>query len=320
MTNSIPLFSVVIPMHNSARTIRRCLDSLGALSHSSYEVILVDDGSTDETTAIARSYDAFRLIELPKGGPSRARNEGVRHAQGHLVAFTDSDCVVDEHWLTELEKGFIDQNVAGVGGAQRSPVDESEAGRTFQEFMQAIGFVTGYVQTGRVMKETNHNPSCNVAYKREVLGKVDGFDESLWPGEDVEIDLKIRRLGYKLIFNPAAMVGHYRPATYRDFAHMMERYGHCQGRLVRKYGPFRLLHYVPVGLVASVGILTGLLVVWPWAWPVLLIPPLGALLWFWLKTKRVQKALRFTRLLFLTFAIWHYGFAVGSIYPDVERA
>jgi GT2 family glycosyltransferase len=296
------------------------LDSLLALDYLSYEVILVDDGSTDDTAEIARSYNAFRLIELPKGGPSRARNEGIRYAGGRLVAFTDSDCVVDRDWLTELEKGFIDQNVAGVGGMQRSPVDETEVGKTFQEFMQTVGFVTGYLQAGRAMQETNHNPSCNVAYKREVLGKVGGFDESLWPGEDVEIDLKIRRLGYKLIFNPAAMVGHYRPTTYRSFAHMIMRYGHCQGRLVRKYGLFRLLHYVPVALAAFVAVLAALLVMWPGAWPVLFVPPLSALVWFWLKARNLKQALRFVALFFFTLVIWNYGFVAGSLYRDLEQA
>lgn len=320
MTASRPFFSVVIPMHNSARTIRRCLDSLLALDHPSYEVILVDDGSSDDTPNIARSFDAFRLIELPKGGPSRARNEGIRRARGHLVAFTDSDCVVDRDWLAELEKGFTDQNVAGVGGAQRSPVDETEAGKTFQEFMQAIGFMTGYLQAGRVMKETDHNPSCNAAYRRDALDKVGGFNESLWPGEDVELDLKLRRLGYKLIFNPAAMVGHYRPNTYGGFARMMKRYGEVQGKLVRKHGLFRVLHYVPVALAASVAMLAAFLLVWPWAWPVLLIPPLSTVLWFWLKARNMKQALRFMLLFFLTLVIWNYGFVAGSLYCEPKQA
>jgi hypothetical protein len=152
-----------------------------------------------------------------------------------------------------------------------------------------------------------------------VLGKVGGFNESLWPGEDVELDLRIRRLGFKLIFNPDAMVGHYRAGTWNGFAHMMKRYGEVQGKLVRKYGLFRLLHYVPLALAASVALLVAVLLAWPWAWPVLFVPPLGALVWFRLKARNFELALRFVALFFFTLVIWHYGFLAGSLYRDLEQ-
>ena len=105
--------------------------------------------------------------------------------------------MVDRRWLTELEKGFDNPDVAGVGGDQKSPEDETERGRLIQEFLKTIGFITDYIKTNAEMKETTHNPSCNSAYRKSILEEVGGFDETLWPAEDVELDLKIHRLGYK---------------------------------------------------------------------------------------------------------------------------
>ncbi len=161
------------------------------------------------------------------------------------MAFTDGDCIVDRRWLTELEKGFDRPEVGGVGGDQKSPQDETKTGRRIQEFLKLIGFMTDYIKTASVMRETEHNPSCNVMYRKSVLEEVGGFDEELFPSEDVELDLKIRRRGYALLYNPAAVVGHYRPGNYRDFASMMRRYGASQRYLVSRYGFFRRLHFVP---------------------------------------------------------------------------
>ncbi len=244
MTQSIaPKISIVIPVHNCKATIAKCLDSLSRLDHPSFEVTIVDDGSTDSTPEICESFAGVNVIRLEKGGPSRARNRGIKSARGEFVAFTDGDCLVDKRWLQELEKGFTGPLIAGVGGDQKSPEDDTEVGKRIQRFLKTIGFVTGYIKTDAAMKETEHNPSCNSMYRKGVLKQVGCFDEALWPGEDVELDLKITTLGQSLIYNPRAVVFHYRPKNYADFSRMMLRYGACQWYLVRKYGFFRRIQY-----------------------------------------------------------------------------
>ena len=93
--------------------------------------------------------------------------------------------------------------------------------------------------------EVNHNASCNVLYKREPFINEGGFWESLWPGEDVELDYRMRKKGYKLVFNPKGMVFHYRAENFKSFSKMMFRYGRAQGILVKKYGFFRKIHLLP---------------------------------------------------------------------------
>src|SRR5271157_2760453 len=138
MNHAGPKISVVIPVFNCRDTIAKCLNSLTVLEHPSFEVIVVDDGSTDGTAEICEAFPGMKVVRLDRGGPSRARNAGVTHAQGEFIAFTDGDCIVDRRWLTELEKGLGRPEIAGVGGDQRSPEDETKTGRRIHEFLKLI--------------------------------------------------------------------------------------------------------------------------------------------------------------------------------------
>lgn len=302
-----PAISVVIAAHNAEATLARCLDAVTTLNHPSYELIVVDDGSTDATLEVCKAYSDVRVIQMPPGGPARARNIGIGLARGVIVAFTDSDCVPDRSWLREIEKCFASPEVAGVGGDQVSPSDETPFGREVQGFFKCIGFLTDYIKTSTTLIETEHNPSCNAAYRKKVLEEVKGFDESLWPGEDLDLDIRLRSRGYKLLYNPAAKVAHYRPRTYRHLARMMRRYGACQWPLIQRYGLFRRIYYLPVLLIAGIVFLAGILFRDLQAWPLLLCPGLLAFFWIWLKTRDWRRTLRWLTFLSLTLLSWHWG-------------
>lgn len=241
-----PLVSIVIPARNAQATIKKCIDSILQQSYRNYELIIINDGSTDKTAQILAGYPQAKILITPGTGPSKARNTGIAQAKGEFVAFTDADCVVDYHWIEELLKGFINERIAGVGGIQKSPADDSCFGRKVHEFLATFGFISDYIRTSHQIRPVNHNPSCNVIYRKSVLTELTGFLEDLWPGEDVELDYRIRKKGYLLMFNPKAAVFHYRPNNLRDFSRMMFRYGRAQGWLVKKYGFFRRIHLVPV--------------------------------------------------------------------------
>lgn len=313
MNQPEPNISVVVPVHNCSKTVGKCLESLLQLDYPSFEIIVVDDGSTDSTARICRSYGQVHVVELEKGGPSRARNVAIDRAKGKFVAFTDGDCIVDGRWLTELEKGFTRPDVAGVGGDQRSPDDDSDTGKLIHHFLKTVGFVADYVKTDSVLKETEHNPTCNAMYRKTVLKEVGGFNEHLWPGEDVELDLKIRRRGYTLIYNPSARVAHYRPETYRGFAGMFKRYGAAQGYLVREYGLFRRIHCVPIVLLVG-SVLLAVLAAW---YPIVLLIALLALpvlfSWFSLTTGSFGRGIQFTLLMLILLITWNWGFFVGFL-------
>ena len=208
--------------------------------------------------------------------------------------------------------------MAGVGGDQRSPSDESEMGKRIQEFLRISGFVTKYIKTDATFGETDHNPSCNSAYRKSVIEEIGGFDEAQFPGEDLELDLKVLRRGYRLISNPAAVVEHYRPGTYLEFARMMRRYGAGEWRLVRKHGFFRMPDLEPVAVAVGLICIIALLVIYPHIWPVLLLPWLIMAFWFFLKTYNIARTVQFVVFSMIILTNWNWGFFTGFRYRPVK--
>ena len=313
------MLSVVIPLYNCEETIKKCLESLFHQDYPCYEVIVVDDGSTDETARIYSTFKEVRIICLDNGGPSRARNMGVSKARGEIVVFTDGDCIAERNWLSEIENSFIAPDVAGVGGDQQSPEDETGFGKRVQVLFKMLGFVTSYIQVDKITVETEHNPSCNAAYRRRVFEELGGFDETLWPGEDVDLDVRIKKGGYRLLFNPKAVVRHYRSKTYGEFARMMRRYGASAWQLFKRYGFFRTLQYEPV-IVLSMLVLLLLSVIWnPWMSLIIVSPwPLLFAL-FLFKTKNIRESIRFVVLFLLILMHWNWGFVAGYRYRPFTK-
>ncbi len=306
--------SVVIPVYNCQQTIAQCLDSMVSQDHPHYEVLVVDDGSTDRTVDICATYPNIQMIQLKNGGPARARNIGTTMATGEIVAFTDGDCIAEPNWLSELARGFNRPRIAGVGGDQKSPHDETVFGRRVQDILKLLGVVTYYTQAISVLTETPHNPSCNAAYLKRVLDEVGGFDEGLWPGEDVDLDIRIRKKGHTLIYNPDAVVRHYRPKTYGGFAVMMRRYGASAWQLFRRYGFFRVLQYEP--LILIVGLILGtFMILWnPWLALLFFMPWLIVYFWILTKTGGVTTSMHAVILFALILVNWNWGYFTGYRY------
>jgi glycosyltransferase involved in cell wall biosynthesis len=312
--NSLPKFSIIIPVYNCERTIRQCLNALSSLDYPSYEIIIVDDGSTDRTAQICRSYQKITLISISNGGPSRARNIGVTNATGEILAFTDGDCIVQKNWLRELQKGFLSKEIAGVGGNQVSPDDESSFGQYIQATFSILGFATSYMKSPSHTMPTSHNPSCNSAYRKDIFLDVGGFDVSLWPGEDVDLDCRITKHKHSLIRCPKAVVGHYRPQSLAALGKMIQRYGGSAYKLFRRYGFFRPLQYLPfVTATTLVGILTGLILYPSITMLVFLSLPLLFFLFLLKEGLSKKTAILFLLSLYII-THWHLGFvkAVGT--------
>jgi len=313
MSELAPSVSVVIPVRNCRKTINKCLDSLALIEQPSFEALIMDDGSTDGTAESCESRQWVKLTRLDPGGPSRARNKGIEMARGEFVAFTDGDCIVDRSWLKELHSAFVSDDIAGGGGDQTSPADETSFGRTVQEFFKHIGFMTGYIKNDLKLVEVEHNPSCNSMYRKSVLKEVGGFDESLFPGEDVDLDYRIRSRGYRLFYNPSAVVQHYRPRTCKAFASMMRRYGSSQWSLVKKYGFFRRIFFVPLLFAVTLCCAAGILWWEPALWPVIVAPLMLVWLWFGARARSAGKGLIFTFLLVVTLVSWNWGFFAAML-------
>jgi glycosyltransferase involved in cell wall biosynthesis len=230
---SPPKISVVICAYEAERTMRACLESLRELRYPNYEVIIVNDGSQDGTLPIVQQFPEFRLISQANGGLSVARNVGIEAATGEIVAFTDSDCVVDPDWLTYLAHTFVHGGFVAVGGPNLSPPEDS---RTATCVAASPGGPTHVLLNDQVAE---HIPGCNMAFRKSVLVKVGGFDPLFRAaGDDVDLCWRLQNEGEVIGFSAAAMVWHFRRSTVRAYISQQMGYGAAEALLFFKH-PYR---------------------------------------------------------------------------------
>jgi len=224
-----PRVSVVVCTYNGSRTISECLDALTRLDYPDYEVIVVDDGSTDGAAAIARRY-ACRLIQTENRGLSSARNAGLGAATGEIVAYLDDDASPDPHWLTYLAATFLSSSHAGVGGPNVAPPGD---GPIAECVARAPGGPVHVLLTDR---EAEHIPGCNMAFRKACLEAIGGFDPRFRvAGDDVDVCWRLQERGWTLGFSPAAMVWHHRRNSLYAYWKQQIGYGRAEAMLERKW-------------------------------------------------------------------------------------
>jgi GT2 family glycosyltransferase len=233
-----PFVSVIVCSYNGGPTLASCLDSLGKLNYPEYEVILVDDGSTDDTSYIAAQFPWVRYIPQSNQGLSHARNTGAAAAKGEVFAYTDSDCMVDPDWLYYLIGTLVSGDYAGVGGPNVTP----PAKNWIQACVAGAPGGPSHVLLTDVVAE--HIPGCNMAFYRWAFEGVGGFDtEYCKAGDDVDFCWRIQQAGWVVAFSPTAIVWHYRRFTLRAFFKQQNGYGEAESLLRFKH----LIFFGPTG-------------------------------------------------------------------------
>jgi len=231
-----PKVSVVVCAYNAESTMEECMESLRPerIRYPNYEVIVIDDGSTDRTKQIAERYPGYRLISHENRGLSVARNEGILAAKGEIVAFTDSDCAVDPDWLNFLVYRLLSEpSFAGVGGPNLPP---PESDWVQEVVARSPGGPTHVLLTDW---EAEHIPGCNMAFWRKHLIDVGLFDPIYRSaGDDVDLCWRLQNAGHKIGFSAAALVWHRRRATVRAYLNQQKGYGRAEALLYFKH-PYR---------------------------------------------------------------------------------
>jgi GT2 family glycosyltransferase len=233
-----PAISVIVCSYNGAKTLAGCLESLGKIDYPEYEVILVDDGSTDNSAEIAAQFPAVRYIRQENHGLSHARNTGAAAARGELFVYTDSDCMADPDWLYYLVGTLLSGNYAGVGGPNISP--------PAQNWVQACVAAAPGGPSHVLLTDTvaEHIPGCNMAWWRWTFETVGGFDvEYHKAGDDVDFCWRIQQAGHEIAFSPTAIVWHHRRFTLDAFRKQQEGYGEAESMLRFKH----LIFFGPTG-------------------------------------------------------------------------
>lgn len=215
----LPTVSVIVAVYNGQDTLRDCVESLLALDYprAQWELIVVDNASRDATPRILEGYrHRLTILHERVRGPAAARNTGLRHATGDAVAFTDSDCVVDPHWLRHLVAPLREPAVGIVGGRNlvRRPCTRiAEFGERIHDHRRAIQDL-----------RPPYAITMNWASPRADLHKVGLFNPRLLRCSDVDLAFRLVEAGYRLVYEPNAIIYHRNRSTV--LALMWEGYRH----------------------------------------------------------------------------------------------
>ena len=270
-----PKVSVIVCSYNGGQTLGDCLRSLDEVAYPDFEIVLVDDGSKDDTEQLVRAWLAERRARVPEvvkdegaivqgqhhearcevyegGGKlpgfihivqpnmglSYARNAGAHAARGEIFAYTDSDCMADSDWLYFMVGTLLSGDYVGVGGPNISP----PAVNWIQAAVCAAPGGPNHVLLTDVVAE--HIPGCNMAFHRAAFESIGGFDtEYRKAGDDVDFCWRLQTNGGVIAFAPSAIVWHYRRFTLKAFRKQQEGYGEAESMLRFKH----LIFFGPTG-------------------------------------------------------------------------
>jgi GT2 family glycosyltransferase len=243
-----PPITVAIATNNGAATLEECLRGVRALDYPDYEVVVVSDGSTDATAAIAAGHEGVRLIETPRQGLAAARNTALRAARGEIIAYLDDDATPDPDWLSHLARAFAAGGYAAVGGPNVLPPGSPAVA---QCVANAPGGPTHVLLSDG---EAEHVPGCNMAISKQALLGLGGFDPQFRAaGDDVDVCWRLLDGGLRIGFSPGALVYHHRRSSVLGYLRQQRAYGKAEALLERKH-PAR---YGPAGHVDWAGQLYG---------------------------------------------------------------
>jgi glycosyltransferase involved in cell wall biosynthesis len=208
---SRPLVSIIVPARNAAGYLTRSLPAIRAGSFTDFELILVDDHSTDETAAIARRFCDAVLANNSTPGQGTARNLGAEHATGTLLLFLDSDVCVHPDTCALLAEAFAkDAEIAAVFGSYDDEPAEPSIISSFKNLFHH------YVHQTAAADATTFWTGCG-ALRSEVFRRLGGFrDPAFTMLEDVDYGHRLRDAGYRILLRPDVQVTHLKRWTLKS--------------------------------------------------------------------------------------------------------
>lgn len=223
-----PVISVVVPAYNAETTIGSCLAALhDQMFDQPFEVIVVDDGSTDRTAEVARAAGATVMVTL-RARPAGARNTGIRAAHGAIICCTDADCAPHTDWLRELIAPFDDPTVAACKGSY-----QTQQRQWLARFVQ-LEYEDKYDRLRR-QPVIDFIDTYSAAYRRDVLLDNGGFDTRFDYLEDQELSFRLAGRGCRMVFREAAVVDHRHSATLRAYLRKKAIIGYWKAQVVRRH-------------------------------------------------------------------------------------
>lgn len=311
-------YSIIVPVYNRPAEVRDLLESLRTQTYRDFEVIIVEDGSTDpcasEVEAARCEGVDVKYFYKENEGRSIARNYGMERAEGRYFIFFDSDCVIPDRYLATVDK-YLEENpldcFGGPDAAHSSFTDVQKA----INFSMTSFFTTGGIRGGRRSLEKFVPRTFNMGFSREVYDRVGGFREMF--SEDIDMSTRIKHAGCSIGLIPEAAVWHKRRIDFRKFLRQVYVFGMSRITLKLLYpDSLKAVHTLPALLVLGTVLLIALSIfLSPW-W----LLPLGVLvmIWFaaaWIDTKSLKIALLAIPACFIQL----YGYGCGFIYAYARK-
>ncbi len=331
-----PFVSIVIPTTGEVKFIRGLVESVAQIDYpkEKFELILIGDEPTellDKHSKKAKDEGIDITVEYEPVPAGQKRNIGTRIAKGSIIAFTDDDTILRDDWIRNGVKHLSEnEKYVGVGGPNYTPREElpfaKAVGRIFgSKFLFSFRYTVGHSAARKI----EHNPTCNYIIKKEVVQEVK-FHDSLWPGEDVEFDIRLSKAGYKILYAPDVVVWHHRRSRPAAFLKQMFNYGKTRAQITRMHpGSFDIRYF------AFVIAFTTLMSLYSISYLNAKIPVIGKLdilvplflngLYFTIlslagllvgyQTKKLKQGLYAPLVLF----IQHFAFSLGLVYGFLRR-
>lgn len=275
----MPYFSVIIPVYNRRSEVSDLMRSLASQTDKDFEVLIVEDGSTDRCQDIVESYRGqvdFHYYWKENEGRSIARNYGIERAVGDYFIFFDSDCVIPENYFKTLKAELKEHPVDCFGGPDAASADFNDTQKAISFSMTAF-LTTGGIRGGKVQLEKFVPRSFNMGYSRKVWQAVGGFREMF--SEDIDMSTRIRKAGFSITLFRDCYVYHKRRNTLRSFSRQTYVFGMSRITLKLLYpDSMKLVHTLPAVFVIGCVALIVLAIAWHW-WCILPLALYIVMLW-----------------------------------------
>lgn len=226
---SDPVVSVIVPVYNGSETLPLCLTALQQQSHPPDEIIVIDDGSTDDSADIAAGF-GVGVSSGANAGPAVARNRGAMMAQGDILLFTDADCAPVSDWVEQMVRPFADPEIAGAKGTYATRQKKLVPRFVQQEYQDRYDRMAGQTYIDFI-------DTYSAAYRRDCFVASGGFDTSFPTAsvEDQEFSFRLAEKGYKLVYVPGARVYHQHDQNLWAYAHRKYGIGYWKARVTARY-------------------------------------------------------------------------------------
>lgn len=240
-----PKVSIIIPVKTINDYIRESIPKILKLDYVNFEIIILTDKKENNI-----NFPKTRIIASGPVGPAQKRDLALHYAKGEVLAFLDDDAYPKENWLEKALKHFKKPKIAAVGGPAITPDHDSllqKVSGAISESYIGGGFARNRFLSIGQARFVDDWPTVNLLVRKNIFKKVGGFDSTYWPGEDTKLCLDIVKAGFKIIYEPGAIVYHHRRSNILNHFKQVGNYGLHRGHFAKKYPQtsFRLWYFIP---------------------------------------------------------------------------